>query len=479
MSLGKHTAANFAGAGIPMLVALATIPVYLRLIGEDRYGVLAVVWSVVTYFSFLDLGFGRAVAQRLARTAEADGPERSEIVWTGFLVSFTLGLIGGCLLYFAAVILVDRIPGLAGTRRHEAALSLPWLILAFPLLLPGTVLSGALQARLRFVEMNLIQILGNLLGQLLPLVMALLGHVELHYLVPTVLFSRIVTNTLLFTECRRHLPLMRVTFAGGKHLGPLVAYGGWVSVMNVIAPLLVTVDRVVIGAISGARAVTYYTVPYDLISRGMVVSSSFSSALFPRLAKLSNEDGRVLAREAAMTLLSIMSPLTALGLLIAHPFIAVWVGRNFAEQTRGVPEILLLGIWANAVAVPHYSRFLARETPRKIVMIYIAELPFYLAALWYGVHEWGALGAACAWTFRVVLDSTLLLHLNAALRQSMRSILPALLFLGVAFASVFVIHTSVLQAAMVVLAFACYAYAQRSVYASTLSLLGIRGSRIA
>jgi hypothetical protein len=42
-----------------------------------------------------------------------------------------------------------------------------------------------------------------------------------------------------------------------------------------------------------------------------------------------------------------------------------------------------------------------------------------------------------------------------------------------------VIHTSVLQAAMVVLAFACYAYAQRSVYASTLSLLGIRGSRIA
>ena len=75
----------------------------------------------------------------------------------------------------------------------------------------------------------------------------------------------------------------------------MMHYGGWVSVITMLGPLLVTIDRLVIASLSGAKAIAYYTVPYDLVSRTMVISGSFSSAIFPRLASVSAKSARDMA----------------------------------------------------------------------------------------------------------------------------------------------------------------------------------------
>ena len=433
MSLGKHTLANLTGAIVPMAVGLVTVPLYLNYIGVERYGVLAVIWALLGYFGFMDLGLGRAVTQRMSRQTDATDTERSNMLWTALSLSFFLGVAGSALLWLGADYLLTSTIEMSDSSLQEAKVAIYWLLPALPLLLPASALSGALQARLRFVEINIIQVTGGVLGQLLPLIVATIGYIELSYLVPAALAARLLTIVMLFRQCRRHIPLAGRPHIDRTHLSPMLGYGGWISVISILAPLLVTIDRLVIASLSGARAVAYYTVPYDLVSRTMIISGSLSNALFPRLASAGDEEGRSLARRASALLIAVMTPITIVGLFLIHPFLIFWVGDEFASASYGVAELILLGVWVNAMVIPHHARFLATDNPRTVAMIYIFEIPIYFLLLWQGIVHWGVAGAAAAWSLRVLIDTVLLLRLNGVLFFTLRSILPSSLLVASAF----------------------------------------------
>jgi O-antigen/teichoic acid export membrane protein len=388
--------------------------------------VLAVIWALLGYFGFFDFGFGRALSQRMARLSDAEDSERSNLLWTALTSTFMLGLLGSLALWAFADYFLTHMIDMSVPSRNETKSAVLWLLLALPLLLPASVLQGALQARLRFVELNIIQVLGSTISQLLPLAVAASGHVELQALVPAALASRIFTISLLLKQCRRHVPLMGPPLIDRSHLKPMMHYGGWISVMTLLGPLLVTIDRLVIASLGGAKAVAFYTVPYDLVSRTMVISGSLSSAIFPRLASVSDDDAKVMAFRATAVLVAIMTPVVIVGLFVAHPFLTLWVGETFALYSAGVAELILLGVWLNALVIPHYARLLAADNPKTVVVIYLIQIPIYFLLLWLGITHWGVVGAAAAWSLRVLLDTTMILHVAGALKHTLRVIIPSL-----------------------------------------------------
>ena len=239
MSIGRNTIANVIGAFVPSLVTLLTVPTYFRLIGEERYGALAVLWILLGYFGFFDLGLGRATARQMAKLNSHSSQERGNLLWTTVLLTALLGLVGGVVLWLSADLIFTKWVTLNEQSAKEALEAMPWLVVGLPLVLLTSAMSGALEGRESFLELNKVGILGNVLNQVFPLLAATFGFVGLNFLVPAALCGRMVSGVFLYIYCKNKVPFKISEVAFEKSfVKPLLNYGGWTSLISIIDPLL-------------------------------------------------------------------------------------------------------------------------------------------------------------------------------------------------------------------------------------------------
>ena len=83
---------------------------------------------------------------------------------------------------------------------------------------------------------------------------------------------------------RRSIPAAEPLRFRRELVGPLLTYGGWLTVSNVVGPLMVYFDRFVIAAMLGSTAIAYYTVPYDVLNRLLLFPQAIQGVLFPNFA---------------------------------------------------------------------------------------------------------------------------------------------------------------------------------------------------
>lgn len=414
MSILKHTFANMVGQFIPLVFSILTVPLYLKFIGEERYGVLAVIWVLLGYFGVFDLGLGKATTQRMA-TIDSES-ERSELLWTVLVLTVFLGLLGGLVLWFSSDWILTHLFILGGESKREALASTAWLPVGLLLLLLISAMRGALQARERFVEINSASVLGDSVAQLLPLLVAWLGYVTIDLLLPVVLLARLLTTVLMFFQCYKHVPLANSIKFKVEYVKPLLSYGSWACTVSMIAPLMTVIERLAIASVAGAKGVTYFTVPFNLVSKLAILPNSYGGVLFPKLASLPADESRSLAVRATCTTVAVMTPLVILGIGLLQPLLILWLGADLADRCAGVGELILFGIWSSAVVVPFsYKLYAEGLLKKKILALTVSEVPIYLVMLWLGVKYFGILGAAGAWSLRVTIDVILHLILAKAL----------------------------------------------------------------
>ncbi|WP_165741445.1 flippase [Candidatus Thiosymbion oneisti] len=433
MSIRRNTTYNLLGAAIPFPVSFVTVPIYIGLIGEARYAVLAIAWLLLGYFGLFDLGLGRATAQRIAALGNAAAEERTRTFWTALIVNLGLGIIGGLLIWPAAAYFFENLFKIEDALRPEIEAAVPWLILAVPMATTSGVLTGALQGRERFLELNLISVSGTVLFQLLPLFAVVVWGPELGVLLPAVLAARLFTLLMLFQRCRRHLFRGCVVAISSEHAGHLLRFGGWVTVTAFVDPLMVIFDRFVIGAVLGAKSVTYYTVPFQLAERGTIIPSALISALFPRFAAVTRKEEEHLAQEGMCLLAVVMTPLVAAGVLLMEPFLAWWIGPVFAEQSTPVGQVIFLGFWVrNFVSIP-LSQLQSRGRPDLVAKCHLVEVLPYFGLLYLGLSELGLVGVAVAFSLRAVADFVLLAGLAGTLHRSLHILAVPAFLLAVAY----------------------------------------------
>jgi len=432
--VARNTLYNILGQAVPLVVGVVAIPIITRSLGDARFGLLALMWAIIGYFSLLDLGLGRATTKFVAEALSAHDTRRASQVAAFTAAGQTaLGILGGVLLGTLIPWLVSDLLRVPEGLRVEAEQAFRWLALSVPFVVLSLNLRAVLEGAQRFDLANSIRAPSGVLGFAVPAVAASLGS-GLPGIVALLLALRVVACAATWIAIRVALPAFRWELRPTRDLvRPLLAYGGWVAVSNLVGPVLTYLERFVLGAVVGVSAVAYFAAPYEAISRLLIVPASLAGGLFPVVSVPLQEDRRAeaarLLGRSVRSLWALLGAPAVVVMLFSGALLRVWLGPTYAAQGATALAILAAGMLIIGLAhVPSVFLY-GQGRPDLPAIFQVLELPIYVALAWTCVRAYGVTGAALAWTLRVTLDAVLLF---AAARKVGRFPLKTLLGLSTA-----------------------------------------------
>ena len=429
--LARNTVYNVLGQGLPLFVALAAVPLLLRGLGDVRFGILGLVWIFLTVFS--DFGFHRAGTRFLARSLGADAADDlGRIARITIGAQIALGVTLALLMAAGSGVLVESVLQLAPEAHREARVAFLLLAAATPILTVGAAFRGFLEAAQRFAALNLIRAMASTLTYLLPAGAVLLGWgvipiVGLLVGVRAFLLVGfwVASRDLLVTATSVTTPNDGLTQHPRLQAREILAFGGWTTVSTVVSPVLVYVDRFMLGALVSVAAVGLYTAPVELVVRVLLIPGSIAAILFPAVSSVqARGEGLVaaaLARKASIAILAVVGPFAVVLLVFAGPIMYTWLGPQATPETVLALQILAPGVLANSLAFVPFSVLQGLGRADVTGKLHLLELPVHIAVAWFCINRWGIAGAAGAWSIRTALDASLLFF--AAHRLSKRSAL--------------------------------------------------------
>jgi len=212
--------------------------------------------------------------------------------------------------------------------------------------------------------------------------------------------------------CLRIMPPTDHFFSVNFKIAPsLFSFGGWISVHNIAASILLYSERLLIGILLTMAAVTYYTAPYELVVRLRIVPSSMMMVLFPAFSTLQTLDKERLKNlflRSLKYLILIMGLITLIIATFSKEILVIWLGSNF-EKSTVVLQTLSFGIFLSSLAWLCGTVLQGIGRPKIVAIIATAQVPLYLLTVWLLIGELGIEGAALAWTLQKGVTVFLLL----------------------------------------------------------------------
>ena len=416
-SLFRNTGYNLVTQGSLVVIAIWSIPKLVHGLGDARFGILALLWAVVGYFSLLDLGISRAITKFLAE-ADTLGDKRlsSRITWTSLTVSGGLGVIMMGAVLASTPLLLSRVFKIAPELHQEVSQAFFYAAISLPFMLFFGTIKGVQMALLRFDLVNVFQGGMSLFQWIGSVVLVWYGYGLKEIMLLTFLL-RVVSAGITFLLLRRLIPEFyhNAVLIDSAILKKLLHFGGWVTVSQVVSPLFMYLDRILIGAFLSLTAVAYYSVPQEALSRLLIVPVSLSIVLFPVFS------GRTVAGEDQAKIWDLyyrsikylgllMLPVALMVAIHAQEILHLWVGAQYGKESAMVLQIISFGFLLNSVALIPSTVIQAFGRPDLTAKFHLLELPLVVILNIVLIPVIGIAGAGIAWTFRISVDTVLLFY---------------------------------------------------------------------
>lgn len=400
-NFSRNVLSNYLGSGVSVVVAFLTTPLLTHSLGIVKFGVWALIGSLIPYFELLELGFANATVTYVARHAESGSDDRlRRTLNTSFFVLMGPGAIAAGLAVVVAVFLPHIVHTIPTHLMGQARVLL--LLLAFDMAvsIPMDTFGGALIALQRYDLLN-----GSLITVMVLQAIAWIVLLEMHrglvaLGVATVAIS-LCGQFSRFLLLRRLVPRLAVSIRSFDRtiLRSFATLSGWFSLSEISAAVVGGVDVIVVGIVVGVRAAAIYTVGQRLGTVPGKVLTPPTDVLFPYAGQLAGRGDRKGMDEATRhftrVAMAIAGPTCMAVALLASPAVRAWVGPSYHEAAK-VAVILAISVLFQALAVAPRTVMSGSGRPKVPTAVSAAEALVHVGAGIVLCRMYGLIGAAFA-----------------------------------------------------------------------------------
>jgi O-antigen/teichoic acid export membrane protein len=446
--LWRNSLWHMSGSALPAIAALVTIPLLIGALGVEGFGVVTLVSSVIGYFGVLDINLSAGAIKYLAQHhASGDRKRFAETFWFGALFYGSLGLLGALAIYFSSDFLVARFFHVSAALRDDTVLAFQIAAIGFALSQAQSYLLVVPQSLQRYDRSAQTEAFFGVFVNVASAVAALAGLGLVGVISVRVVISSF--NVLYLTWLIRQFKLdLQPSWPRADVRAQLTSFSAYAYLSKIASTLHEHGDKLIVGALAGPVAVTFYTVPATLAGRILGLTYRLSSVIYPKASALAATERIHELRPVylgAMRYVSFIN-LVALGMIVlaGDEFLRRWVGNDFVAQGYPVLVLMTLALLADSFTnVPSLVND-ALGHPRVTGRFALFKGLFGVLLVYLGTLFGGIIGAAAAHlTASFVMTSLFLfyvhgrtvpLQLGEVLREGLgRSLSVGFLVFGVLF----------------------------------------------
>lgn len=406
---------NLIGQTLVGIIGLVTLPVTVRNLGHENYGLLALAMTLFGSMWLLDMGMGRATTKFIAEflSSKKDGLICS-LFWTSALIQLVIGIILASVLVFFSSIVIKKML-IPENLLSEANTTVAILVFSIPIVLVSSAFRGALEGAQRFDVVNIVKVSLNLSTYLIPLIGSTRAA-TISQIVLMMFLARMLACFGYLYFCIKILPdLFVLSRFRLFSIRTLILFSGWVALSNVASGLISHVDRLFISILVGVSSVTFYTVPLEVLNGVMIVPVSITAVVYPAFSGLCGFGDKLVIPLYSTTVkyvLLITGALVAVLVVFSRSFLVSWQGAVIAENSSLVLQILSVGVLVNTLGWVPSALLMAQGRPDQVAKINLLQTPINISAAYFLTSRYGVVGAALAFLFRSLIESAALFMIS-------------------------------------------------------------------
>ena len=406
-----NLSANYVGAAINASVPLLAIPVLIRMLGPELWGLVAFVNLMVVLMMMLNVGISQALVREFAHrwTNEVGGHVRAASMLRGYegLYWGAAIIVGACILPFTPWI-ADIWLNTSSAATYMARYSVAFAVVLFVVTLPASIYRGTLLAIQEHVLFNVIRSTAVIAKVGLGVLAVHHTGSVLGYLTFFVGVSFFETIALAIAAWRFMPASRRAVGINLREVRVTLKFSITMTVLVMLGVATTQVDRFFVSVLMPVSDLGIYSIAVSLTLGLLQITYPLFTSAMPVLVAIGTDSHRRLSamHNLLLTVVAMVAVLGCLYALAGTAALSFWLGDPALAQAVQHPLTwLLVGAALNTVYNVGYTNWVSLGQTRWILWVNLLSLSLTIGVLAPAISAWGLVGAASAYVLVNVIGA--------------------------------------------------------------------------
>lgn len=412
----KNGLISIAFQVFPVVLALVFIPLNIKYLGDSLWGLYSLSVALLFLFLYFNIGINPSINKKLSSILSENKKDLEyRLLSNGFYFNLLAAISLGVITYFLSPILVHYSASDSDNYTKEAIQLFKLASIAGTLSLLISFFRNVYQAKQKFYIVSILRTIISSSIIVTPTVGFYMGLdiTASFYIIIIVYASVFITYFIIF--------LSEYSFPSLKSfdkplLKELLLFGVWVTGYSLIHPVFIYLDRFFISNTLGLSEVSFYTTPYDLVSKMTLIAGSITAAFFPAISYwYANNELDNLKKSFNKTfkfLFWSLMPVCMIAYFVAPYFLEFWINETYLIKSTNVFRILITGYFFSSLSLVFLTSIYGLGRPKLVFFLSLVQLPIYVSSLVLLVSHFGIEGAAWTFLIKALIDCFALYYLN-------------------------------------------------------------------